>query len=108
MGQRLLGGAGDDTLDGGAGADTLIGGAGDDFFIFADNEDNDTVNDFTAGAGTVDRISLASVTGFSNFTDVEAVSTQQGLNTVIQLSLDDSITLVGVNVNNLHQDDFLF
>jgi Ca2+-binding RTX toxin-like protein len=104
----LDGGTGNDTLDGGSGNDIYIGGAGDDVFKFSNDSGNDTTQDFTAGAGTLERISLADVTGFSNLSDVVAVSTQQGSNTVIQLSLDDSITLVGVNVNNLHQDDFLF
>ena len=110
----LLGGAGDDHLTGGKGADilaggrgtdTLDGGAGDDRFVFKFGGGSDIVTDFTAGAGTDDRIDL---TAFRlTFGAALAHATQSGSNTVFNLSSVDTITLLNVNKTGLRADDFV-
>ena len=68
----------------------------------------DTIHDFTAGAGTDDRIDLSGVTGRDDFADVLANSTDVGGDTEIELGLGHSVTLIGVAPSELHLDDFLF
>jgi Ca2+-binding RTX toxin-like protein len=106
---RINGRRGDDFIDGGAGNDRLSGGKdGDDLFVFGDGEGNDTISDFVAGAGSEDRIDLAAVTLLNNFADVQANVSQVGLNAVIDLGGGNALTLIGVDMLTLHQDDFLF
>jgi len=109
---RLLGGAGDDVLVGnigddqlnaGTGDDILFGGAGNDLFS---GEDDFTVIDFRAGAGTDDRLDLRNVAGIDDFGDVLA-SARGGSSGVVLDFGDDEITLLGVNAAQLHADDFL-
>jgi len=75
--------------------------------VFADGDGDDTINDFTAGASTDDQIDLINVTTIDTFADVQLASSQVGADTVIQSFGDGSIILIGVNVGDLHQDDFL-
>ena len=103
--QTITGTAGDDTLFGGDGNDALIGDTGDDLFVFANGSGDDTVNDFTAGAGTDDVLDVSAF-GFASKADAIAAATQAGADTVIQLDGDDSVTLLGVNAGLLHDDDF--
>ncbi|MEZ5828250.1 MAG: hypothetical protein R3D01_07640 [Hyphomicrobiales bacterium] len=100
------GGAGDDVLIGDAGDDTLTGGAGEDVFIFGDGSGNDTITDFEAGAGAGDVLDLLDF-GFGTFANVVAAATDIGSDLLIQLDGDDSVTLLGVNVADLDQDDVL-
>lgn len=102
----LNGGAGDDRLIGGIGNDVLTGGDDDDLFVFQNNGSNDAVTDFVAGIGTGDVLDVSSF-GFASEADAIAAATQIGADTVIQLDIDDSLTLLGVNAGNLHDDDFL-
>jgi Ca2+-binding RTX toxin-like protein len=103
----LNGGGLHDTLDGGAGNDILIGGNGDDLFIFGDGTGDDTINDFTAGAGTADQMDVSAF-GFADLADLLASTTDVGSNTEIQLDADDSVTLIGVQKADLHGGDFIF
>ena len=108
----INGGAGNDRIDGGIGNDTLTGGAGNDEFVFQGPSplaapglvENDTITDFVAGAGTDDRIDLH-MSG-TTFTDLMAMTTQVGADTVIQYASGQSITLTNVLKTDLHQDDF--
>ena len=97
---------GNDTLYAATGDDVLIGGGGDDLFVFGDGDD--TITDFTAGASTDDVIGLAGVTAVNSFQDVQDNASQVGGDTVIDLGGGDSVSLIGVNLVDLHQDDFLF
>ncbi|NVJ99177.1 MAG: cadherin-like domain-containing protein, partial [Alphaproteobacteria bacterium] len=105
----LDGADGNDTLDGGAQPDDLIGGAGDDvltggngaddfFFNFGDG--NDVITDFGNGADDID----LSATGLA-FGDLTIE--QVGSDTVISYGTD-TITLLGVNVADISQADFVF
>ena len=103
----LIGGASDDTLVGGSGNDSLTGGAGDDLFVFADGAGDDTVTDFDAGAGSDDVLDVTAF-GFASFAEVTDAASQVDADTLIQLDVDDSVTLLGVNVEDLHPEDVLF
>ena len=105
--ETVTGGAGNDVIGGGGGDDTLIGAGGDDLFVFNNGGGDDTVNDFVAGAGSDDALDISDF-GFANLASLLAVTNDAGANTVIQLDANDSITLIGVNEAQLHQDDFLF
>ncbi len=97
---------GDDTITGDAGDDRMTGAVGDDLFIFADGSGNDTVVDFQAGAGSDDVLDIAAF-GFADGADVLTAASQVGDDVVIALDADDSVTLLGVNLAELHDDDFL-
>lgn len=101
----LYGGDGNDTLDGGTGSDTLFGGLGDDLFLFSDGVD--IIGDFTAGVGSDDVIDLAEVTTLNSFEGVQAAARQVGADVQIDAGGGDSINLIGINLADLHQDDFL-
>ena len=114
---KLKGGHGDDTIDGGDGDDWIDGGPGDDTIDGGSGNDyikagsgDDTVTDFTAGAGTDDRLDVFEF-GFTDLADLlGAADDGNGANpdTVISLDADDSVTLIGVQKADLHDDDFLF
>ncbi|HET7202175.1 MAG TPA: calcium-binding protein, partial [Steroidobacteraceae bacterium] len=99
----ILGSAGDDVIIGGAGNDVLIGGGGNDVII-GGGDDDVIIQDFVAGAGTDDQIDLSG-RGLTfdwlmaNAREVEGA-------TVLDLG-DQQITLHGVALDSLHQDDFL-
>ncbi len=107
LANQMIGNAGANTLTGAGGDDSLWGGAGDDLFVFNNGAGDDTVNDFAAGAGSDDKLDIQAF-GFANFAAVQAAATNVGANVLIQLDADDSVTLIGVQSANLHQDDFLF
>ncbi len=115
-GAILEGGGGDDrlrasaggTLVGGTGSDSLEGGFGDDTFVYADGDGADTVTGFAAGAGSADRIDLSGFAGYTDLTQVLAVASQQGPHTVLDFGGGNGITLLNVNLANLHADDFIF
>jgi Ca2+-binding RTX toxin-like protein len=104
----LIGQAGNDTLEGRGGNDTLTGGSGDDTFVYSDGDGNDTITDFVAGAGMPDKIDLTGVASIFALSDVLALATQDGADTLIDFGGGNSIRLLNVNVGNLHADDFLF
>ncbi|MEZ5983790.1 MAG: calcium-binding protein [Parvularculaceae bacterium] len=106
---RLKGDDGDDTLYGSYGNDTVTGGTGDDVFQFRKTHDADTIDDFTAGAGTEDAIQLLAFgASFDTFAEVIAAASQVGADTVIDFGGGDTLTLVGVAPGDLHEDDFIF
>ena len=96
----IRGGKGNDTIDGGDGADTRSGDLDDDTFVFGDG---DTMTDFGRGDDRIDLFAL----------DIAAASlassvtiTQDGEDAVVTVG-EASITLTGVNVDNLGVDDFI-
>ncbi len=101
-----------DTINGGTGDDILTGGEDRDTFIFAPGDGNDTITDFDVGSSqwfrqyfTGDRIDVRAY-DFGGDDDVLALATQDGDDTIIQLSESDSIRLVGVDVDDLDTFDF--
>jgi hypothetical protein len=112
-GQILLtidGGGDDDVITGSHGNDLLTGGTGDDRFIWRVGSAADTITDFTAGAGTPDKIDVRAFgsSGIHGITDVLAHATQVGADTVIDFGGGDMITLSNVAKADLSADDFIF
>ncbi|WP_164736472.1 calcium-binding protein [Rhizobium vallis] len=103
----VTGTTGADNIHAGMGDDTLIGLAGDDAFVFRPGFGHDTINDFVAGAQSVDIIDLSNDL-FADFASVMAAATQVGADTVIAHDSNTSITLKNVALTSLHQDDFRF
>ncbi|QRM54615.1 hypothetical protein [Sinorhizobium sp. BG8] len=102
----LYGGAGNDKLTGGAGNDKLYGGSGSDIFVFAKNSGNDTIYDFDAGSAKTDVIWLdkSVLKNFSAVLD-HATDTRSG----VEIEYGSAtITLKGVDYDDLHKNDFLF
>ncbi len=111
----LWGNGGDDTLDGRAGNDQLTGDIsfdggtgfdGDDLFIMHTGTGSDTITDFIAGTGSVDRVDVSDF-GFADFTALLAATSDSGPNAVVQLSMADQVVLLGVAKASLHEDDFI-
>lgn len=104
----LHGFSGNDVLDGGTGTDRLEGGTGRDTFIMRRGYGNDTIADYSvasAGVFFADKIDLSDF-GIASFNDL-VLSDING-DAYIDLGSGDSITLEGVNSNNLSADDFSF
>jgi Ca2+-binding RTX toxin-like protein len=113
---HIDGGAGNDTITGSTGADTLVGGAdndtltggtGNDSFVFRAGFGLDTITDFTAGAGSDDAIDFYDGI-FADYAAVIAAASTSGANTIITVDASTKITLTGVALASLHQDDFRF
>ena len=81
--------------------------ASSDLFVFADGDGSVRIADFQAGAASDDEIDLTGVgSAISSFSDVVSHASQIGSDIVIDFGNGDSITLLGVNLASLHQDDF--
>jgi Ca2+-binding RTX toxin-like protein len=105
---RLEGREGNDILNGGLGADILIGGSGNDAFVFASGFGVDVVHDFAAGAGIADVLRLSLGTAFDTYTEIMAVTAQNGADSVITISPGNTITLKNITKTALVADDFVF
>ena len=107
-GNDTLGGAGgNDTYYGAAGNDTITTGGGQDIIVFGANFGMDTVKDFSAGLGATDVLEFHDGL-FTDFQAVLAASAQVGSNTVITYDAFNILTLEGVSLANLHEDDVRF
>ncbi|KMW59204.1 Alkaline phosphatase [Candidatus Rhodobacter oscarellae] len=104
----LVGWLDDDTLDGGAGDDTMNGEGGNDLFVFFDFHGNDTILGFEATNDAED-ISLAGITGLTSFAQMQSSGAinQVGADVVIDTGTG-TITLAGVSLGDLDQNDFVF
>jgi Ca2+-binding RTX toxin-like protein len=118
------GGAGNDVLIGGAGNDVLLGGAGDDVLIGSGGLDvldggegdniviqglgfSTVVQGFDAGAGSADRIDLTRFGATLDYDWVMAHARQVGGDVVLDFGSEQT-TLVGVKLDALRADDFVF
>ncbi len=102
----LWGLGGNDTLIGGHGNDMLVAGNQNNLFVFAHGDGQDTVANFVAGAGTGDVLDLRAF-GITSASQFQQVATNQGANVVASLGGGDQITLLGVHVEQFHNDNFL-
>ena len=102
----MNGGSGNDTLTGAKGNDTLTGGGGKDTFVFVKNGGNDTVTDFKAGAAKVDVLRVDDSV-LRNFDAVLAHSDDVKAGVMIDYG-KGSILLKGLDVDDLHANDFFF
>jgi Ca2+-binding RTX toxin-like protein len=98
-------GFGADRLDGGTGNDSLFGGSGSDTFEFKVNYDHDTIGDFVVAD---DFIRLTSLTGFDDFSDIQALAQDTGSSTIINFGNGDILEIVNISLLSLTADNFLF
>jgi Ca2+-binding RTX toxin-like protein len=99
----IIGSDGDDYLYGGAGNDVIVGGLGNDVIDGGDGDDIE-IQSFTAGGGSEDAIDFSGQ-GYT-FEWLIAQSMEVNGDTVLDLG-DHHVTLRGVSLSALHQDDFL-
>ena len=118
----FFGGAGNDTVYGGSGTNYIYGGFGNDFiwtnpvgtqstgYVYEGLGGGvDTVADFTPGDGAGhDVIVISAGSGFANFSDILAKTTQVGVYSVISLSATDQVYLYNVQPFQLTANDFIF
>ncbi|KPF72828.1 adhesin [Bosea sp. AAP35] len=112
----VLGGAGNDIIDGGSGADRIEGGAGDDIltggsghdvFVFAAGFGKDSITDFKTAGTSADVIEFSTAL-FADFDEAIDAATQVGADTVFTIDADTTLTLKGIQIASLAQDDFRF
>ncbi len=100
-------GSGDDRIEGGAGDDMLTGGSGHDAFVFAAGFGKDTIGDFKTSGSSSDMLEF-SVGVFADFEAAMEAAEQSGADTVFSIDADTTLTLKGVQLASLAQDDFRF
>jgi Ca2+-binding RTX toxin-like protein len=103
----IVGSESDDILMGMEGNDILTGGLGADTFVFNPEGGDDIITDFSSGDDVID-LSAFSGMGYDSLANVISHSTQKDDDVNIDLGNGDSVTLLGVDLNSLHTDDFLF
>jgi Ca2+-binding RTX toxin-like protein len=99
----IIGSAGDDVLRGGAGDDVIIGGGGNDVIDGGDGDDVE-IQGFSAGAGLGDRLDLRAHD--VSFDWLMAHAREVNGDTILDIG-DQHITLRGVSMSSLHEDDIL-
>lgn len=125
---------GDDTIQGGTGDDILEGSGGRDVFIFRSGDGDDMIGkvDVTSVSGStyinevlftgadfvsgVDKVKLSGFDGITTTAELEAALTtatdytivDDGIGNAQFLTPDGSITFIGVSVDDLGADDFIF
>ncbi|MEO1309332.1 MAG: calcium-binding protein, partial [Pseudomonadota bacterium] len=113
----IEGGAGVDFINSAGGNDIIIGGLafdrirtgmGNDEVRFSAGDGNDIIEDFTAGSGAGDVLSLSLGSAFDTFAEVIASASDVDGNAVLSFGSSGSITLEGVAVADLAEDDFIF
>lgn len=106
---RLFGGAGRDRLIGGDGNDRLRGGTRADDFVFRDGFGTDRILDFDAVDNGEDIVlrQVASIRSYSDLVAHHLFENADG-DAVIDDGHGNTITLVGVALDDLGKGDFLF
>src|SRR5258708_32374217 len=103
----ISGGAGTDVLHGTSGHDLFVGGGGNDTFVIVAGGSSDTIADFVAGPGVGSVVNLQGY-NFASFAGVQAVMTQNGADTVLNLGNGETLTFKGVQTSAFAADDFSF
>ncbi|MEM7425514.1 MAG: cadherin-like domain-containing protein [Pseudomonadota bacterium] len=101
----LFGAGGKDYLRGEGGDDVLTGGLGPDSFIFRKTFGDDTVTDFSAEEGDVLWFQKQAL---NTAAEILSAATSQGENTLLNLGPSGTVTLQGVDLLTLSEDDFRF
>ncbi len=99
----IFGQGGNDRLDGGRGNDVLVGGGGADVFVFSSG--HDVVRDF-GGNDVLDLSSARGIRGYWDLTHQHMSETDTGI--VIEAAGGNSITLLGLSLEDLSRGDFQF
>ncbi|CAN0551738.1 unnamed protein product, partial [Ectocarpus sp. 8 AP-2014] len=93
----LFGGQGNDSLVGGQGGDLLKGGSGDDWM--AGGTGADTVSDFQDG------LDVLTLEAGLRFSDLNIIDHGEG---ALITANGSSVLLIGMDVEHIDADDFLF
>jgi Ca2+-binding RTX toxin-like protein len=104
----IYGNTGANVIMGGAGNDTMWGGASGDWFSAWTGSGADVISDFLTSGAAHDTLVLSLGTAFDTFAEVYAASTQSGVNTIITIDANTSITLQNVTRTSLIANDFYF
>lgn len=99
---KLNGGKGNDIIYGDEGNDVLTGGKGNDTFVFEAGDGKDRLTDFGVGADVIDFSGQ-----FANFDAVIDAATESKKGVTIAYD-GGSVLLVGVELADLTESDFLF
>ena len=99
----IEGGVGAQVIVGGGGNDVLSGGIGADVFHFSAGSGYDVILDFNSAEGDVVRLRDYS---FITFADVQAAMTQDGADTILQLSASDAIRFSNKTIGSFVAKDF--
>jgi Ca2+-binding RTX toxin-like protein len=106
-GTVIYGTGGHDNIGNSSGNDLLTGGAGADNFVFSNvSFGKDVVTDFNSTGSKHDVLEFAHNV-FASAADVLAHAAQIGKDVVITHDANDTITLVGVHLNQLPANDFI-
>lgn len=100
----LSGGDGNDSLTAGVGSDVLIGGNGNDKFIISSEITSAEIQDFEINRDVID---LRLFNNLNNFQDIKSSSQYVNGNTVINLGNSKTLTLSGINYNDLSVNNFI-
>jgi Ca2+-binding RTX toxin-like protein len=98
---------GDDSIEAGTGDDEIYGDGGDDTFVYDAGFGRDVIQDFTPGEATDDVIEFKDDI-FGDFSAVIGAASQNGDDVVIEYDVGNTLTLAGIQLASLHQDDFRF
>lgn len=94
--------------DNGRGSDEgKSGGSGDDLFQFVTGDGNDLITDFQTGFGIGDVLDFSNDATITDLDDLNIVEEGPGV-VAINYGSTDRITLLGVDINELNADEFLF
>lgn len=102
----LFGDAGNDRIIVGTGNDFALGGSGNDAFVFHAGLGGDIIGDFSGGAGASDTIELHDL-GITSFAQLQTYMSEWNGTTYIEFDAENYITLEGVTMSSLSQDDFI-
>jgi Ca2+-binding RTX toxin-like protein len=102
---RLSGRAGFDLLDGSLGNDTLSGGADGDQFIYNSGYGQDVITDFYTGA---DSLVVSLGPALDTYDEVMTKAHSSGQDTVLDFDGVNTLTLRGVDIADLHPENFQF
>jgi hypothetical protein len=97
----------DVTLAGTAEKDVFFGTGYQDTFVFAADSNHDIIRDFTPDQDRIDLQAFSEVDSDNIATWLSAHAAAAGADTLITLEANDTITLKGVALANLHASDFI-
>ncbi len=81
----------------------MWGGGGADTFVFQPGYGDDFVEDFEAGIDTVQLVTM----GVGDFASLMAMASDATGDTVIDFGGGDTVTLIGVEIDDLSAGDFI-
>ena len=106
-GAAIYGTNGNNIIVSSSGSDILTGDGGTDKFVFSGTTfGKDIVTDFAAKGANHDIVEFGHG-AFANFADVLGHATEVGKDVVIAYDQDNTVTLVGVHLNQLTAQDFI-